>query len=801
MAQPNKNRDDTKNRRSSSTSHPVPLSRSAPCLLQGNDGGENATSGDVCIATQLDLPLRQTSHRGPSQAKRGSEDIGAMWTAYEQEDEFQAVLSAPVAAPSVVEEPPCSPAKRKRPFYKWVRTLNRRRFERRRTPQLHGSRRPASALSSRQPANANTGSHGDCRRHSSSVSSFAFVSAARNASISLASASIMGQSRRWTLRSSNAPPRTNRSSRASYSVRHSEDGRLRGTQQLDPAVTKRSLHRRRILEELIRTEEGYIGDIRFLMNAYMTIFASSPSLHAGLRSSINNNLADIVELHDELLGELHKVVPDSEYTQMELPSSTTCAPTGCDDEEQQGLDALLENQAEELCLKQTPGMTAEPLVAAEVARVFTRKMHSFFVYEEYGAKYKLMFNDLGAAYRLMPNWGKYQKGLETLAYCLNSTNDSKDSKKALTLGDLLAKRVCKYPLLFSELLKYTPIYDCPDSYADIEHALARLREVTAAMNRAANDSFTKNTLERTWLLQDRLVLPSHLYEVVMTACTSKEECEWRQRLSHRSENGDRTHADASSPAFLALNIKSLGAVYGKPSTIARRVSIRRATTGGSKSQLCQIILKNTSAELGTQQASPDKACINRSQSLQTNSRIPVLAPRREDRARLETLTADVWTQDILPFPGMTIHPRGGRLVRSPASSAIRKMSVANLSSTFGRRPPSRTGVRKTVPDVEPSSARLSSPQESSSPGSDESDAKLESGQLLRGDEDESVSLEVAKQALYCLEALKNKPQENQSHAYGCNAPAPQSFRNDTTEKKAPAVSIRRAFARFFEEGW
>lgn len=43
-------------------------------------------------------------------------------------------------------------------------------------------------------------------------------------------------------------------------------------QPIDPEVMDRALHRRRILEELLSTEEGYIGDIRFLLNA------SSPPL-------------------------------------------------------------------------------------------------------------------------------------------------------------------------------------------------------------------------------------------------------------------------------------------------------------------------------------------------------------------------------------------------------------------------------------------------------------------------------------------------------------------------------------------
>jgi hypothetical protein len=69
-------------------------------------------------------------------------------------------------------------------------------------------------------------------------------------------------------------------------------------------------------------------------------------------------------------------------------------------------------------------------------------MNRFFVYEEYGAKYELMIKDVASAYRTMPQWEVYQKGLEALASSLGSINsqlDSTSSKKALTVGDLLVK--------------------------------------------------------------------------------------------------------------------------------------------------------------------------------------------------------------------------------------------------------------------------------------------------------------------------------------------------------------------------
>ena len=55
-----------------------------------------------------------------------------------------------------------------------------------------------------------------------------------------------------------------------------------------------------------------------------------------------------------------------------------------------------------------------------------------------------------------------------------------------------------------------------------------------------------------------------LYEMIMTACTPKEEIEWRTRLG--SLPPDQTQRQAPSPLFstIFLNIKALGTVFGKP---------------------------------------------------------------------------------------------------------------------------------------------------------------------------------------------------------------------------------------------
>jgi hypothetical protein len=159
------------------------------------------------------------------------------------------------------------------------------------------------------------------------------------------------------------------------------------------------------------------------------------------------------------------------------------------------------------------------------------QMNRFFIYEEYGAKYELMIKDVASAHRTMSKWESYQKGLETLAAALSTGHNQDDLKKSLTIGDLLVKvgfrllravkiatnkfcqpiqRVCRYPLLFAELLKCTPVCDCPHSHMEVEAALVRLREATAEINRATDDTRIKATLEKTWILQDRLVFPNQV---------------------------------------------------------------------------------------------------------------------------------------------------------------------------------------------------------------------------------------------------------------------------------------------------
>ncbi|XXG94565.1 ribosomal protein L36 [Hypoxylon texense] len=325
------------------------------------------------------------------------------------------------------------------PFHKWMKSLHKRAHR----PKIRGSHSWAEPFP--EYSEFSFGDDPllpDGHRKSSSGSSYGFVAAVRSASVSLASASVVTRPRRHTGRSS-LQGRTDLSSRGSTSgPRFSEDSAcFERTVSNDPAVTERLLQRRRILEELINTEESYIGDVKFLMNVYVTILASLPSPHMGLRSSINRNLTDIVELHEEILGELHRVVPNSEYTQPERIPVTSDPASAKKHHRWLSLDSVPEDKGgTSSWLQNIPSVIAEPTVAAEVAHVFGKRLNRFFIYEEYGAKYEMMIKDVASAHRTMPEWETYQKGLEALASSLGAANHHLDhSKKSLTIGDLLVK--------------------------------------------------------------------------------------------------------------------------------------------------------------------------------------------------------------------------------------------------------------------------------------------------------------------------------------------------------------------------
>lgn len=150
----------------------------------------------------------------------------------------------------------------KGPFSRWMRSLHRHASHRLST--THENRRSESDTvdqTSLPPTHF-------APQESSVRSSSGFVAAVRSATVSLASISTIARSRSRNTTSSRGLSKNDRGSKAeSRATRLSEESAfVEKTTRIDGAAIERSMQRRRILSEIIVTEEGYISDIRFLSN-------------------------------------------------------------------------------------------------------------------------------------------------------------------------------------------------------------------------------------------------------------------------------------------------------------------------------------------------------------------------------------------------------------------------------------------------------------------------------------------------------------------------------------------------------
>lgn len=60
-------------------------------------------------------------------------------------------------------------------------------------------------------------------------------------------------------------------------------------------------------------------------------------------------------------------------------------------------------------------------------------------------------------------------------------------------------------MLFTELLRATPICDDPDSHETVEKVLYRYKESANEVDRSAEDEKTmRDRMEKTWTIEDRI---------------------------------------------------------------------------------------------------------------------------------------------------------------------------------------------------------------------------------------------------------------------------------------------------------
>lgn len=164
-------------------------------------------------------------------------------------------------------------ARPRSPFRKWMESMQKRSKNTCQPPMLQSRNLPNLS----RLADDRYGTLSSCypiRAKSSCGSSFRFVSAVRSASVSLAGFSSM--TRTDTAISRCASQADHDTNQFKAEPRTSGELCVDRSLPLDSAALDRALQRRRILEELIGTEENYIGDIRLLLNVRIILLMGEP---------------------------------------------------------------------------------------------------------------------------------------------------------------------------------------------------------------------------------------------------------------------------------------------------------------------------------------------------------------------------------------------------------------------------------------------------------------------------------------------------------------------------------------------
>ncbi|WPH04829.1 Hypothetical protein R9X50_00772600 [Acrodontium crateriforme] len=681
-----------------------------------------------------------------------------------------------------------------KPFRRWMSTLRRKKHKDPCTTTPRQVRWTLDDFETRAPSplKPRPVRH---QKSSSWGSSIGFVTAVKSATATLASTSMATLSRHGSAWRRRQQPN---SMLSSSERRPSIDAQISA---MDEPANMRSRKRREKLDELIRTEESYVADLKALFNAYFTLLGHQTTNTTFARSTAQKTIGEILSLHDTLLRQIQQVVPFAEHDQnatkpsqispirrhtrwrsaSAVPTMNTVGVTRLSSI-RQGRRSLNINRSSD---EENSPLRCSPQIISAVAQVFGDLMPRFSVYERFGANFDMIQRDVDEAQRSIATWPDFDRAIETISSTINPMKTREANKrKAMTMKDLLIKpiqRLPRYELLFNDICKFTPVCDGPDSHAAIEELLTRLHHACECMNLAKDSPERARNLETTWRVGDRLTFSSQvprsvylqllgqvilcgclhvayrtrdritgsyaicvlfestlllasedeyqprykimagialarativetdnakglqfhtaphswkivfehsarMYEIIFSACSATEALAWRTYIAERIELQTQAVADGDANVFelqspLTKEMRSVGKAFGKPGSFVRRMSIQRCSTVAAMTDLSQVIIRGTqSTKDGSDNTSHSSLQIPRSQSVFTPSHVQTLAPRRADRARLEGLLADVWTKDVLPYPGMIA--RRSRPLKASANHVIRKFSMASITSNF-----------------------------------------------------------------------------------------------------------------------
>jgi len=192
---------------------------------------------------------------------------------------------------------------------------------------------------------------------------------------------------------------------------------------------------------------------------------------------------------------------------------------------------------------------------------------------------------------------------------------------------------------------------------------------------------------------------SNSFELILSASSATEERAWKTELLKASAalpNVLPSESLEPRKYFMSsLDLAPLDRVKHQSVPLVRRSSANSLTAPNLKLNLEHVIIKRTYYPLHVEESHKSHdGEIERSRTLPITRSTTILAPRRQDRIRLERCIGDVYTRDVLPYPGMAL-TKGDYLFRASPGSLMRRIS---FHTPFSRRSSSMTTTNSRAVD-------------------------------------------------------------------------------------------------------
>ncbi|KAJ5797399.1 uncharacterized protein N7503_006695 [Penicillium pulvis] len=218
-----------------------------------------------------------------------------------------------------------------------------------------------------------------------------------------------------------------------------DSSRPSSSNYVDEAAEIRATKRRCVLQELLATEDDYVLGLKALTGV-LSLFSA--------RTQIQHNIQHIGEIHERFQGRLHRT----------SPLSSRQAAAEASDFVSRGLS------------KRLGGIDIRGLKALPSRSLRTRSFKAAV--------------------------DQHRKSL--VADPVEVLEVAREIEK------LPIQRLCKYPLLLQDLLRHTPVSDCPTSHDAIRQILDNIRILVTQINSATGNPINKDRIHKTLLLQERI---------------------------------------------------------------------------------------------------------------------------------------------------------------------------------------------------------------------------------------------------------------------------------------------------------